>query len=133
MRRLFACGLFVALAPFLATAQTVSGDGFEPWDYAIEAPASDDAGSTRSGRPVIDRLLSAYRRSSGERTVDRCIFHTSCSAFFEEAVYDHGVLFGTMMFIDRNMYRENMDAYSLYTLQFRPDGVIEVNDDYYLE
>lgn len=37
------------------------------------------------------------------------------------------------MFIDRNMYRENADAYALYTLHFRPDGVIEVGDDYYLE
>lgn len=129
-RRLLLLGLALVLAPIVLSAQTVSSDPLEPWDFAIDAPPR---ASDRSPKPVVDGLLQVYRRSSGERTVDRCIFHTSCSAFFEQAVYNHGILLGTIMFIDRNMYRENADAYALYTLHFRPDGVIEVGDDYYLE
>jgi putative component of membrane protein insertase Oxa1/YidC/SpoIIIJ protein YidD len=106
-------------------------DDFVPWEFG------EDHGVETSGdlaaRPVLERAVELYRDHSGGRTTNRCIFHVSCSHFLEQAVSERGVLLGIVMFIDRNMYRENLQAYGMYETLYRPDGVLEVDDGFYLE
>jgi len=54
-----------------------------------------------------DRLAALYQERLSVLDGARCMFHPTCSAFFREALRDHGPLWATLMVIDRLLYREN--------------------------
>ena len=104
---------------------------FVPWNFGDHREV--EAGVDLATLPVLERAVDLYRDHSESRTTDRCIFHVSCSHFLEQAVSEHGMLLGVVMFIDRNMYRENLQAYGMYQMLYRTDGVLKVDDGFYLE
>ena len=82
---------------------------------------------------VPDRLLDFYHNVLEYNTVHRCPFYTTCSYFAKEQIEKRGWILGTLCFIDRYVYRENLAAFALYPLQQNKDGIYKLNDDYFLE
>lgn len=72
-----------------------------------------------------DRLAALYQERLSVLDGARCMFHPTCSAFFREALRDHGPLWATLMVIDRLLYRENRA--SLY--RYPETGVGERRSD----
>ena len=79
------------------------------------------------------RTISYYQTTISSRSIDRCPFKTSCSRYAVEAIQLHGAVAGMALFVDRNMYRENAPAYEKYDLWEDDEGVLKINDDFFLE
>ena len=135
LRRSVPIGLIALFVAASVVGQPVPSqthsDDFVPWSFSGDRRATT---SVRSGKhPILRGAINLYREHSDSRTTDRCIFHVSCSHFLEEAVAKHGIIPGVVRFIDRNMYRENLQAYGMYETRYRPDGRMKVDDGLYLE
>lgn len=134
--RIFAAAFCLVLTALPVPAFSEESDA--PWE-------AEDLGSPRRGsaqRPqapaglfasALDALLDIYQRGQSEKTVRRCAFYTSCSAFLPRAIDAYGFPIGFLAFFDRYLYRENKSAYALYPLKKRPDGVYKLDDDSFLE
>jgi putative component of membrane protein insertase Oxa1/YidC/SpoIIIJ protein YidD len=117
----FVCFLWTAL-PALAEEPFEPGEGTPPpLCQSIPGPS------------VATRLLDFYQNVLEYNTIHRCLFYTSCSHFAKEQVEKRGWVVGTLYFIDRYFYRENLTAFALYPLKKNKDGVYKLDDDYFLE
>lgn len=77
-------------------------------------------------------MIHWYQNDVATQSIQRCPFVTSCSKFTEIAIKRYGFIQGICLFIDRNLYRENSEMYQLYERYQLPNGVLKLNDDYYL-
>ncbi len=78
------------------------------------------------------KLIRWYQKSIATRSIQRCPFFPSCSHFAAQAIAQHGFLIGVCLFIDRNLYRENPQIYSLYNFIEAEHGVLKLDDRYFL-
>ena len=83
-------------------------------------------------RIVIEKIYDLYQTKVSDKSIHRCPFYTSCSRFYSIALREYGCLWGSIMFIDRYFYRENKAAYKYYDFKSRDDGVLKLDDDYFL-
>lgn len=127
--------LMFALVVFFTSISVFAND--EPWE-------SVDCSSPRTAFNLEPRLqssllrttltfaLDAYQTKQSEKTVHRCAFYTSCSAFLPRAIDVYGLPLGFLAFMDRYLYRENKSAFKNYPLRRRSDGVYKLDDEPFL-
>jgi hypothetical protein len=56
---------------------------------------------------ALSGAVRVYRNRISVRDGDRCLFLPTCSSFYLQAVQRYGPLWGTLMLLDRFLYREN--------------------------
>jgi putative component of membrane protein insertase Oxa1/YidC/SpoIIIJ protein YidD len=113
------------------------GVEFEPWEAEdlglggyLEPPILNPQTLAKT---VSTELIRWYRQSLSTNSIQRCPFYPSCSFFAEEAIDQHGFLIGLCLFIDRNLYRENPQMYQFYNLVAVGEGVLKLDDRYFLD
>ncbi len=109
----------------------VTAPAAEPWepdelDRAAPAPVLTVSRSVALG------MIHWYRHDLATRSVSRCPFAVSCSHFAERAIRERGFLIGVTLFIDRNLYRENTAMGTLYPIIQCSDGVLRLDDGFFL-
>lgn len=78
-------------------------------------------------------LVRMYQKKISPNSVlHRCPFKTSCSAFAYESIQANGIIKGLVMFIDRYYFRENPGTPFQYPLHEGQQGILKLNDDFYL-
>ncbi len=78
-------------------------------------------------------LIHIYQKKiSPNSTTHRCPYKISCSNFAYKSISRKGFFPGILMFIDRYYYRENPGIPYLYPLYENEEGVLKLNDDFYL-
>ena len=77
-------------------------------------------------------LIGFYRRHTATNSISRCPFAISCSRYAEEAIGHFGFVHGLLLFIDRHLYREHTYAWDLYPVVESPDGVLRLDDGFFL-
>ncbi len=86
--------------------------------------------------PISSLSLSLIRmyqkRISPNSTMHRCPYKTSCSNFAYQSISAKGLFGGILLFIDRYYYRENPSVPYNYPLYENAQGILKLNDDYYL-
>jgi len=120
--------LFLLVFVFGSCLSALAEDPFEPGErepILLSRPAPEPS--------VADRLLDFYHDSLEYNTIHRCIFHITCSDFARAQIKKRGWIVGTLYFIDRYVYRENLAAFGLYQLKQGKDGTYKLDDDYFLE
>ncbi len=133
--RLLASLLLVCffLAPS-ARGQTFSRDIDNAWEPEEGTPL---AHVDKSFSPVAlllglsENLVKIYKRDVSVNSISRCPFEVSCSNFARDAIARHGLI-GFLMFIDRYYYRENVDSFYEYPLVDTGDGVLKLDDNFFL-
>ncbi|MGA2764556.1 MAG: membrane protein insertion efficiency factor YidD [Spirochaetia bacterium] len=115
---------FTLGSPFPAPAE-------DPYEPGERTPVL--LSSVRPGPSAMEWLFGFYQDVLEYNTIHRCPFYTTCSYFAKEQVEKRGFILGTLFFIDRYIYRENMAAFFLYPLKQNKDGIYKLNDDYFLE
>ncbi len=116
----------------------ISGEGeVEPWEL------QDVASEMSAGPPVLTpirlpqalslEMIHWYKRDISPRSIQRCPYYPSCSTFAEEAIRRHGFFIGLMLFIDRNLYRENPQMYQFYDLVSVGPGILKLDDRFFLD
>lgn len=103
----------------------------EPFEPGETAPLLLSSAVTEPS--VADRLVDFYQNVLKYNTIHRCLFYTTCSYFAKKQIEKRGWILGTLYFIDRYFYRENLSAFALYPLIQNKDGVYKLDDDYFLE
>jgi hypothetical protein len=124
--------LGVALLAFaIATPAQAQEAVIEAWEPEPAAPPPVKEERSPGFRPLADLMdvfIQHYQHEIGPRSVSRCPFRTSCSAFARIAIEKYGA-FGVVFFVDRFLYRENVDAFRRYPWVIGPDGTIRLDDD----
>jgi putative component of membrane protein insertase Oxa1/YidC/SpoIIIJ protein YidD len=69
--------------------------------YTVLVPASDN------GRKGQRHALDLYQRHISKHDGARCRFYPTCSDFFREAADRYGVLWASIMTLERMLYREH--------------------------
>lgn len=86
--------------------------------------------------PISSFSLSLIRiyqkRISSNSTIERCPYKTSCSSFAYQSISEKGVFIGILLFLDRYYYRENPSIPYNYPLYETEEGILKLNDDFYL-
>ena len=78
-------------------------------------------------------LIQIYqKRISTNSTIHRCPYKTTCSNFAYQSISDNVFWVGMLLFIDRYYFRENPGAPYNYPLYENAEGILRLNDDYYL-
>jgi len=124
--RAWALTLALAVVLFGSAEAHAEEAPFEPDDTVAELPSEE----APRYRPVTDALLAAislYREEIGPRSVRRCPFVVSCSAFAKEEIEKKGIV-GLLVFMDRFFYRENVDARHHYPSRRSADGALLLDD-----
>ena len=103
---------------------------WEPED--ITPPAARTYPGSGLGRLVADRMIRFYQKKIGPNSISRCPFHTSCSNFARQAIKKYGLILGVSVFIDRYFYRENSSSRWHYGLRESMDGVLKLDDSFFL-
>lgn len=78
-------------------------------------------------------LIGNYQRHISTKSISRCPFSLSCSNFATAAIREYGLVVGLCLFIDRHFYRENNAARYHYQLIETSDGVLKIDDTYFLK
>jgi hypothetical protein len=60
------------------------------------------------------RLVAFYQRRISRRDGPRCLFYPTCSAFYDQALTRYGAVWGTLMTLDRLLYRERQGSMKRY-------------------
>lgn len=82
---------------------------------------------------VFLSLIRFYqKRISSNSTIERCPYKTSCSSFAYQSISEKGVFLGILLFLDRYYYRENPSIPYNYPLYETEEGILKLNDDFYL-
>ena len=78
-------------------------------------------------------LIRIYQKGvSPNSTMERCPYKTSCSNFTYQSISEKGVFIGILLFLDRYYYRENPSIPYNYPLYENEEGILKLNDDFYL-
>lgn len=109
-------------------------DSWEPDDLEHdEALDQKTKGLVSPIGPFSLSLIRIYqKRVSPNSTMHRCPYKTSCSNFAYQSISENGLLLGILLFIDRYYYRENPSVPYNYPLYENAEGILKLNDDYYL-
>jgi putative component of membrane protein insertase Oxa1/YidC/SpoIIIJ protein YidD len=97
----------------------------EPWEY-------EDIENNNSQEIKTTLLIDFYQQHISSKSISRCPFYISCSKYAGIAIRKYGWFKGIILFIDRNFYRENFSAWFNYPLKERSNGVLKLDDSYYL-
>lgn len=81
---------------------------------------------------LADNAIVWYQHDISPSSIDRCPFLISCSNYARKAIATHGLLKGLCLFIDRNLYRENIEMFRLYTLIQKQNGILKLDDSFFL-
>lgn len=73
-----------------------------------------------------------YQDKVSTNSINRCPFYLSCSNYTLEAFKLKGAFWGVISFIDRAYFRENFDSYNMYPLKSTKNGILKLDDMYYL-
>jgi putative component of membrane protein insertase Oxa1/YidC/SpoIIIJ protein YidD len=108
-----------------------------PWECEDIVPiyCSQESNSNyerRLGVLATDALIGLYRRKVAPHSIARCPFYISCSNYAQQAIRRYGLGIGLCYFIDRHFYREHIFAYRLYEMREAAEGVLKLDDSYYL-
>lgn len=120
--------LFFLICFLLSGFPALAEEPFEPGERApllLSQPVAEPS--------VADRLVDLYHNVLEYNTIHRCLFHITCSNFAKEQIEKRGWILGTLYFMDRYFYRENLSAFALYPLVPDKEGIYRLNDDYFLE
>lgn len=111
-------------------ATNISIFGFEPFPQE----ASEYSNSRLEDNTYDSNLLMKfYQTQISSKTLHRCPFKTTCSKYLYLSVKKQGFLLGTISFVDRFFYRENINSYHHYEKIETNKGVIKLNDDFFLK
>ena len=99
----------------------------EPWEWEdIELNSPQNYISSKN------YLINFYQNQISSKSISRCPFYISCSNYATIAICKHGWFKGILYFIDRNFYRENFSAWYLYPFKEKQNGVLRLDDSYFL-
>jgi len=120
------------MCPLFLFAQETNAvtDAWEPSDSTLYQQTSTNPPKSVF-LDMADFLILFYKKDISTNSISRCPFAISCSSFCKEAIEEHGA-FGLVLFIDRYFYRENIDAFSHYSLIQTNYGVLKLDDELFL-
>ncbi|MDP8237446.1 MAG: membrane protein insertion efficiency factor YidD [Candidatus Hatepunaea meridiana] len=126
--------VFVSLTLLLIQPTQGSSSGTNP----LFIPAADTILLSKAQAPgpyqtLALSLIELYQKHSSERSLHRCPFYTSCSNFASRSIVEYGLLSGTTRFFDRYYFRENFASSQNYPFKTKDDGVLKLDDDFFLE
>ncbi len=84
------------------------------------------------GKLFAFQLIKLYQHKIATQSVSRCPFYISCSNYAFQAIEKHGLIIGVCYFIDRHFYRENISSFYHYSLRETDDGILKLDDSFYL-
>jgi len=102
----------------------------EPWEAELAPPAPAPAAPSGFA-PLADLALAGidhYRAVIGPRSVARCPFVCTCSAFASAAIRRYGFWPGLVLFVDRFFFRENRQVVQHYEAMVAEDGRLRFSD-----
>jgi hypothetical protein len=131
-RRRAAALLVAVFVPVLVTrAARAAEPADEPWEPALATPSPPPAPAPSGFAPVADLALAAidhYRSAIGPKSIARCPYLCTCSAFARRAIEVHGFVLGLVLFVDRFFYRENRQLVQHYEPVIGDDGRMRWSD-----
>ena len=102
MKRLFAT-LFFMVACFLPlTAEETA------YDVLVTEEPDEETG--------LEKAIRFYQENVSLHDGARCLYYPTCSAFYTESVKRYGFVWGSLMVIDRMVYREDPASMIHYDL-----------------
>jgi hypothetical protein len=108
----------------------------EPWeeeDLISLQKNADTVNTSFNGviaYPLLE-LIDIYQKDISPKSIHRCLFDVSCSNFAKIAIKKFG-WFGLFLFIDRYLYRENIESFNHYIKIIKKNGIIELDDKEFL-
>jgi putative component of membrane protein insertase Oxa1/YidC/SpoIIIJ protein YidD len=96
--------LLVCMVPLYSG---IADTGTKAYDILIISGKADKEGS-------IHRLISFYQTKISPLNEATCLFYPTCSAFYGSAISEYGFLWGTLMTLDRLLYREGWGSMRYY-------------------
>lgn len=78
--------------------------------YDILKPRS----SVFNKHPLTLNIIAWYQRKISTQNGPKCMFYPTCSEYFKEAVNKYGIMWATLMIVDRMFYRENYSSMKYY-------------------
>jgi putative component of membrane protein insertase Oxa1/YidC/SpoIIIJ protein YidD len=110
---------------------SVYSQDFGPWEAEDSQPHQFEQRTIQPANTAL-RLIRFYQERIAPKSIRRCPFHISCSAFAYTAIKKHGLFLGICYFIDRNLYRENPGITRHYRTIISEEGTYKLDDDFYL-
>lgn len=108
-----------------------------PWEVEDVVPIHSAFKITRHQTTSVPTLLALeliefYQQEVSPQSVSRCPFFISCSDYACQSIRKYGPVLGVCFFIDRHFYRENVASYLHYDLRETEQGVLKLDDSFYL-
>ncbi len=107
-----------------------------PWEPFEAQPKQPDFWCHTTAFDPVGMLAAAalnyYNTHVSPKSIARCPFKISCSAFARKAINKYGFFLGSAMFFDRFLYREHKHAIEYYKKTLTDEGVLKLNDTLYL-
>lgn len=63
-----------------------------------------------------EKAIRFYQENISQHDGARCLYYPTCSAFYREAVKQYGFIWGSIMVVDRMVYREDPASMVHYDL-----------------
>lgn len=92
--------LFMFAGVFPLTAEDTA------YDVLITEPYTEESG--------IQKAIRFYQEHISQHDGARCLYYPTCSAFYRQAVAERGLFWGTIMIVDRMVYREDPSSMKHY-------------------
>lgn len=108
----------------------------EPWEPGEEnifeiSQINQHPPTTNFIFELLDNSISFYQKNIAQRSIHRCPFKISCSAFAKTAISQYGIV-GLAMFLDRYYFRENKLAFIYYKRVEEKNGILKLDDSPFL-
>jgi len=78
------------------------------YDVLVTEPYNEESG--------IEKAIRFYQENISQHDGARCLYYPTCSAFYREAVKQYGFVWGSIMVVDRMVYREDPASMRHYDL-----------------
>ncbi len=110
----------------------------EPWEkYDIKPNIPLIIGEYRNAprfSSAIDGfLINLYKTKISTNSIDgRCPFHISCSSFTLKKITENGLIFGTVISIDRLFFRENPMSFKIYPF-IKNNRIYKLDDSFFID
>ena len=102
MKYLFFIGLLIVACVLPLMAEETA------YDVLVTEPYTEESG--------IQQAIRFYQEHISSHDGARCLYYPTCSAFYREAVKQYGFVWGSIMVIDRMVYREDPASMRYYDL-----------------
>jgi putative component of membrane protein insertase Oxa1/YidC/SpoIIIJ protein YidD len=76
------------------------------YDVLVTEPYREESG--------LQKAIRFYQENISTHDGAQCLYYPTCSAFYREAVREYGFIWGTLMIIDRMVYREDPGSMQHY-------------------